>query len=96
MSGRLLTDEYKRTIGALFAVYWLMRLDLPGPQTVLPPSRSESKLDGQLGGTGLDGQLGFTFGVDEHWRPPTANMIESGGKYMGSQRNVQIAKYKLI
>lgn len=29
-SGRSLDDEYQRTVGALFAVYWLMRLDIDG------------------------------------------------------------------
>ena len=37
-------DEYRRTIGALFAVYWLMRI-------------------------GLDGERGFSFGVDDAWKP---------------------------
>ena len=37
-------DEYRRTIGALFAVYWLMRI-------------------------GIDGERGFSFGVDDHWVP---------------------------
>lgn len=31
-SGRSVDDEYQRTIGALFAVYWLMRLDMDGKQ----------------------------------------------------------------
>ena len=47
-SGRTGIDEYKRTIGALFAVYWLMRLQLPG----VPNSET------------LDGQRGFCFGVN--------------------------------
>merc|ERR1712079_300311 len=29
-SGRSVDDEFQRTVGALFAVYWLMRLDLDG------------------------------------------------------------------
>merc|ERR1712190_31540 len=32
-SGRTADDEYQRTIGALFAVYWLMRLDIDGAQS---------------------------------------------------------------
>lgn len=32
-SGRTAEDEYQRTIGALFAVYWLMRLSLDGRQS---------------------------------------------------------------
>eukprot|EP00967_Tisochrysis_lutea_P121729 scaffold200806_cov31-Tisochrysis_lutea.AAC.1 len=36
--------EYWRTIGALFAVYWLVRI-------------------------GIDGERGFSFGVDENWVP---------------------------
>jgi len=32
-SGRSGDDEYQRTIGALFAVYWLMRLDSDGAQS---------------------------------------------------------------
>jgi hypothetical protein len=31
-SGRSLDDEYQRTIGALFAFYWMMRLDTDGAQ----------------------------------------------------------------
>jgi len=53
-SGNSSADEYKRTIGALFGVYWLMRLDLP--------SVTDSD--------GLDGQQGFCFGVDpDSWVP---------------------------
>eukprot|EP00929_Paragymnodinium_shiwhaense_P013106 TRINITY_DN120972_c0_g1_i1.p1 TRINITY_DN120972_c0_g1~~TRINITY_DN120972_c0_g1_i1.p1 ORF type:complete len:912 (-),score=183.20 TRINITY_DN120972_c0_g1_i1:119-2854(-) len=29
-SGRTIGDEYQRTVGAFFAVYWLMRLDIDG------------------------------------------------------------------
>mmetsp|Transcript_16583 Transcript_16583/g.38828 ORF Transcript_16583/g.38828 Transcript_16583/m.38828 type:complete len:1285 (-) Transcript_16583:107-3961(-) len=32
-SGRSSDDEYQRTIGAMFAVYWLMRIDLDGAQS---------------------------------------------------------------
>mmetsp|Transcript_93313 Transcript_93313/g.194722 ORF Transcript_93313/g.194722 Transcript_93313/m.194722 type:complete len:1242 (+) Transcript_93313:93-3818(+) len=32
-SGRSADDEYQRTIGALFAVYWLMRLNIDGAQS---------------------------------------------------------------
>jgi len=32
-SGRSCDDEYQRTMGALFAVYWLMRLDTDGRQS---------------------------------------------------------------
>jgi len=31
-SGRTGDDEYQRTVGALFAVYWLMRLDIDGKE----------------------------------------------------------------
>lgn len=49
-------DEYRRTIGAMFAVYWLMRI-------------------------GIDGEQGFSFGVDEHWtpRPPVAPTVTAEG-----------------
>mmetsp|Transcript_84601 Transcript_84601/g.274071 ORF Transcript_84601/g.274071 Transcript_84601/m.274071 type:complete len:922 (-) Transcript_84601:359-3124(-) len=43
-SGRTVGDEYQRTVGAFFAIYWLMRI------------------------TG-DGTRGFSFGVDDSWRP---------------------------
>lgn len=43
-SGLGADDEYRRTIGALFAVYWLMRI-------------------------GIDGERGFSFGVDDSWAP---------------------------
>jgi hypothetical protein len=43
-SGLTTDAEYRRTIGALFAVYWLMRI-------------------------GIDGERGFSFGVDEAWKP---------------------------
>ena len=45
-SGISSVDEYLRTIGALAAVYWLMRLDLPSV----------------VGSDSLDGQRGFSFG----------------------------------
>lgn len=32
-SGRTTDDEYQRTMGAMFAFYWLMRLDGDGPQS---------------------------------------------------------------
>jgi len=37
-------EEYQRTVGAFFALYWLMRL-------------------------GIDGEDGFTYGVDADWTP---------------------------
>ena len=43
-SGLGADDEYRRSIGALFAVYWLMRI-------------------------GIDGERGFSFGVDDEWVP---------------------------
>ena len=54
-SGNSSTDEYKRTIGAFFAIYWLMRLDLPTVE----------------GSQGLDGQRGFCFGVGADWEAPS-------------------------
>ena len=66
-SGISLTDEYKRTIGALFAVYWLVRLDLPSVS----------------GSNGLDGQRGFSFGVDDMWRPPSVDDVAQGLKAEG-------------
>jgi len=58
MSGRSPDDEYKRTIGALFAVYWLLRLELPSVH----------------GSDKLDGQRGWCFGATDpdKWSPPTA------------------------
>eukprot|EP00966_Prymnesium_polylepis_P149148 3446118-Prymnesium_polylepis.1 len=55
-SGVTAADEYRRTIGAMFAVYWLMRI-------------------------GIDGEQGFSFGVDEHWtpRPPVAPTVTAEG-----------------
>jgi len=52
MSGSI---EYRRTIGALFAVYWLARI-------------------------GIDGAEGFSYGVDEDWKPrdQPADESESG------------------
>jgi len=58
--GRTVLEEYNRTIGALFAVYWLSRLELP---------------DAVPGSAGLDGQRGFCYGVlEDTWQPvdPTA------------------------
>eukprot|EP00425_Heterocapsa_triquetra_P035343 CAMPEP_0195120010 /NCGR_PEP_ID=MMETSP0448-20130528/120835_1 /TAXON_ID=66468 /ORGANISM="Heterocapsa triquestra, Strain CCMP 448" /LENGTH=864 /DNA_ID=CAMNT_0040157399 /DNA_START=179 /DNA_END=2771 /DNA_ORIENTATION=- len=43
-SGRTIGDEYQRTVGAFFCIYWLMRLN-------------------------IDGKEGFSFGVDEDWKP---------------------------
>ena len=61
-SGRSSADEYKRTVGALMAVYWFCRLHLP--------HTSESE--------GLDGQRGFCFGCsdDATWRPPAEKEVE--------------------
>mmetsp|Transcript_33825 Transcript_33825/g.71163 ORF Transcript_33825/g.71163 Transcript_33825/m.71163 type:complete len:767 (+) Transcript_33825:1-2301(+) len=52
-SGLSAAAEYNRTMGAFFAFYWLMRLSLPE----VPGSHV------------LDGQRGFSFGVDEDWKP---------------------------
>jgi hypothetical protein len=65
-SGRSGAEEYIRTIGALFAVYWLCRLNLPS----VPGSES------------LDGQLGFCFGAagagaSEDWAPPPLEVVET-------------------
>ena len=46
-SGLDADDEYRRSIGAMFAVYWLMRI-------------------------GIDGERGFSFGVDDEWVPHEA------------------------
>ena len=49
-SGLSWDAEYRRTIGALFAVYWLMRI-------------------------GIDGERGFSFGVDDEWKPREAPVL---------------------
>eukprot|EP00326_Haptolina_ericina_P043239 CAMPEP_0181257476 /NCGR_PEP_ID=MMETSP1096-20121128/50265_1 /TAXON_ID=156174 ORGANISM="Chrysochromulina ericina, Strain CCMP281" /NCGR_SAMPLE_ID=MMETSP1096 /ASSEMBLY_ACC=CAM_ASM_000453 /LENGTH=613 /DNA_ID=CAMNT_0023355797 /DNA_START=93 /DNA_END=1934 /DNA_ORIENTATION=- len=61
-SGVTPAAEYRRTIGAMFAVYWLMRI-------------------------GIDGELGFSFGVDEHWapRPPCPPTITPSGAQLKRQ-----------
>lgn len=52
--------EYLRTVGAFFAVYWLMRI-------------------------GIDGERGFSFGVDdETWVPLTPEQIQEDQTQMGS------------
>jgi len=43
-SGRTMGDEFQRTVGCFFAIYWLARLK-------------------------IDGKEGFSFGVDEDWKP---------------------------
>mmetsp|Transcript_49333 Transcript_49333/g.117367 ORF Transcript_49333/g.117367 Transcript_49333/m.117367 type:complete len:885 (+) Transcript_49333:112-2766(+) len=50
-SGRTMGDEYQRTVGAFFAIFWLMRLH-------------------------MDGKEGFTFGVDENYKPYTVDAGE--------------------
>jgi hypothetical protein len=50
-SNALPEDEYRRTMGALFAVYWLARI-------------------------GIDGERGFSFGVDGSW---AANAVPAEG-----------------
>ena len=61
-SGRTAVDEYLRTIGAFSTLYWLSRLD------VATDSNS----------TGLDGQRGFCFGVDEATgSPPSAKELST-------------------
>ena len=59
-SGNTSSEEYLRTLGAMFAVYWLLRLDLPA----------------KMGSTASDGQRGFCFGVDESWQPPKPDMVD--------------------
>lgn len=51
-SGVSAEDEYMRTLGALFAVYWLARI-------------------------GIDGECGFSFGVDSQWRPIAPEVYEA-------------------
>lgn len=59
-SGRTTLAEYLRTVGALTAVYWLSRLELPSV----------------AGSESLDGQRGFCFGVDgTKWAPPSAAAV---------------------
>ena len=62
-SGRSADDEYKRTIGALFSVYWLMRLDLPHIHA----------------SSGLDGKRGWTFGAVDAttWVPPSEASVSA-------------------
>jgi hypothetical protein len=53
-SGISSAQEYLRTVGAFFAVYWLMRI-------------------------GVDGERGFSFGVDEDtWVPLTREQVSDG------------------
>ena len=58
--------EYRRTIGALFAVYWLMRI-------------------------GIDGERGFSFGVDDSWKPhmPPTPEGGDGASASGSNKSVK-------
>jgi hypothetical protein len=51
-SGRTLGDEFQRTVGAFYAIYWLMRLR-------------------------GDGKDGFSFGVDDQWKPIKHNDEDS-------------------
>ena len=69
-SGMQGSDEYLRTLGALYAVYWLCRLDLP---TV-------------AGSAGLDGQRGFCFGVDQQWRPPSEYTIAAARRQVEAEQ----------
>ena len=62
-------DEFKRTMGALFAVYWLARLDLPEVH----------------GSSGMDGQRGFCFGVDQKWAPPTDAEVQAIARKLSGQ-----------
>ena len=64
MSGRTPEAEYLRTIGALHAIYWLLRLELRADEP---------------GSAGWDGQRGFCFGVGEDWKPPPAEAVGSIG-----------------
>ena len=57
-------QEFKRTVGAFFAVYWLMRI-------------------------GIDGERGFSFGVDDDaWTPLTLEQVgaRSGGQAASHDR----------
>ena len=49
-SGVTGTEEYRRTVGALFAVYWLARI-------------------------GVDGERGFSMGVDDEYTLRDRNLI---------------------
>ncbi len=58
-SGVTSQDEYLRTVGALFCVYWLARI-------------------------GIDGEQGFSFGVDNDWTPrPIPTPATEGGSLEG-------------
>ena len=58
-SGVTSQDEYLRTVGALFCVYWLARI-------------------------GIDGERGFSFGVDNDWTPrPIPTPSTEGGALEG-------------
>ena len=59
LSSGLSSDiEYRRTIGALFAFYWLMRI-------------------------GIDGERGFSFGVDHDWAPLDMPAVQEGERAEG-------------
>jgi len=62
-------DEYMRTMGALFAVYWLSRLELPEVH----------------GSSGMDGQRGFCFGVDQQWSAPTEAEVQAIARKLSGQ-----------
>ena len=76
-SGRTGHVEYCRTFGALFCVYWLMRL----------------KLDAEEDSEGLDGQCGFCLGVDENtWESKLQEeeLTGSGGA-LATEENKRVA-----
>ena len=57
-------------MGALFAVYWLARLELPEVR----------------GSAGMDGQRGFCFGVDGRWAPPSDAEVQAISRKLASGR----------
>ena len=75
-SGRTGHVEYCRTFGALFCVYWLMRL----------------KLDAMEDSEGLDGQCGFCLGVDENtWESKPREENPTGPVGLATEESKRLA-----
>lgn len=89
-SGRTVGDEYQRTVGAFFAIYWLMRLRGDGKEgfvfgvdelwrTFLPPARGGGGADAEESEDRRTDRLKrLCFYRESHWRAFEQLLLDAG------------------
>lgn len=86
-SGRSGDDEYQRTMGAMFAVYWLMRLHLDGAQCFSYGLGQDWNLRRRPGGHGREDESEWearkAFHEQVHW-DSLAQLLADAGLLLGS------------